>query len=458
MSKGVNKHCSILNYIRHADNELYELVQDLCIGRIFVPRRGSPGITFLRPDKLLLKEIQKMAAGENPEDAVEAIQSLVLLDNISSLREFEDKKSDIPTFLRKKLPVDRADGKKVKLKNKGEIVVDEDFMARGDRPNISVYILSGELVPPNTEAADFTNAKPKEKRGGADLGEADAYNKKFVFENIVSDTSDREPAMELLMALHKWASTNKPELAELIASQASYDTLASLAIVLQPYKTEGVTYVDNETWKRFKQAAYGMSGSGVNYRDDKLYSFNRNVMDDYEKLVDSKHSAADDMSKHVVMLADKVGRPSIVASLGKFYNSVPRDKLGVLRGSLSPKELFAEAELRVISAVLLDNEAGKEEVKRWFQKLDLTRPYMCDNKDTVASGNIGVYFSTVYLITRSNALFYVPGMNLSRDIRAISEETATIDLNLSLRDSRKSRRQASQDAIEERHKAIVNAF
>lgn len=461
MSKGVNKHCSILNYIRHADNELYELVQDLCIGRIFVPRRGSPGITFLRPDKNLFKEIQKMASGENPEEAVEAIQSLVLLDNISSLREFDDKRSDIPTFLRKKLPVDKADAKKVTLKNGAEITLDAEFMARGDRPNISVYMISKQLVPTDTEAADFSNAKAKEKRGGADLGDEASEDRKAVFESVVDVTfnGNREPAMELLVAMNKWAETSRPEVAELIKSQASYDALASLAVVLQPYKTEGTVYLSSEDWKAFKRAVYGTSDDkGGAYKSSSLYSFNKNAKNEYESWVESKHPAASELSSQVRVLADKVGRPSIVASLGKFYNSWPKASLGALRSKLSAKEHFAEAELRAISAVLCDNDSSLDEVKAWFQKLNLNHPYMCDDKNSVAAGNIGVYFSTVYLIARSNALMYVPGMNLTGGIESISNESVTIDLNVSLKNKRENRRLASESEIKTHCDSVNNAF
>lgn len=449
MSKGVNKHCSILNYIRHADNELYELVQDLCIGRIFVPRRGSPGITFLRPDKNLLKEIQQMASGDNPEEAVEAIQSLVLLDNLPSLRDFDDKKSDIPTFLRKKLPVVSADSKKVSLKNGAEIVPDKDFMSRSDRPNISVYHISKALVAADGETADFSNAKLKEKRGGGDLGDVNSYNKRFAFENVLNQTFEnaKEPAMELLVALHGWASKNNQALAELIASQCSYDALASLAIVLQPYKQGGNVYINRDEWEAFLTAAYGMKSKGnVSYRQIRdVFSFNVNASDNFDALVSANHVVASSVSSSISSLSSRVGKPTIVTSLAKFYGAAP--KTCAKRDSNSAKEHFAEAELRVISAILSENEAGKDEVAAWFAKLTLDTPYMCDDKSAVSSGNIGFYFSTVYLIARSDALFYVPGIVCGGKLSDIANEDVSISICNTLKDARSSKRAASQETI-----------
>jgi len=108
MSKSiVKKHCSILNYVRHEDSDLYELVQDLCLGRMFNPRRQAAGVTFLHPSKALVKELQKMAGSDDPEKAVEHLQSLILVDHLPSINDFDAKKTDIPTFRGKKLPVDR---------------------------------------------------------------------------------------------------------------------------------------------------------------------------------------------------------------------------------------------------------------------------------------------------------------------------------------------------------------
>ena len=262
MSTGVSKQCSILNYLSHADVGLYNLLQDLCIGKMLIPRNGSPGITFLRPDDKMLKEIMKLAASDEPEKAIEALQSLVILDNLSNIKDFDEKKSDIPTYLRKKLLVTSVSGKKVTLQNNAVIVPDPGFTARKDRSNISVYLISGPLIPSDWPDATMTNAiKIKEKKGGADLGDS----RSMLFESVLKAFCDKpqDPAMELLAAMYGWAcseeakaANDSDKLKDAIKSKASGDTLATLAIILQPYKNNP-DYVSNECLGKFREEMYG---------------------------------------------------------------------------------------------------------------------------------------------------------------------------------------------------------
>ena len=444
MSKGVSKQCSILNYVRHNDEQLYELIQDLCLGKIFMPRRGSPGITFLRPDKALLKEIQEMAAGDQPEDAIEALQSLVLLDNLSSIKDFDEKKSDIPTYLRKKLQVVSADGKKVVLKNGAEIVPDKDFQARSDRGNISVYMISKALVPTDGPDADFSNAKIKPKKGGAELGGSRAQLFERVLHNFCE--SKQDPAMELLAALHGWAAKNKPAVADAIASKCSYDTLASLAIVLQPYKSSP-THLSNEDLSSFISEMYGQSGESGLFQTLPVYSLRKDVSEYYDKLAGAEHKDAVRLRTESEDLARGMGKLNAVKKLNAYYDQkFPGTK------SLA----FAEAELRVMSAMLLENSDGRydyQELSALYRACNLDAPYVCADKDLVANANIGFYYSTVYLIARSDALNYVPNLNGSKS-DAISNDQAYISLNLTMQDMLRDRRSASQVEINRLRKQI----
>lgn len=448
MSKGVHKHCSVLNYIRHADEELHELIQDLCIGRMFVPKRGSPGITFLRPDKSLLKEIQKMAAGDNPEEAVEALQALVLLDHISSIKEFDDKRSDIPTYLRQKLPVMSADGKKVVLKNGAEISPDKDFEPRGDRANINVYLLTKALVPPKTEDSDFSNAKVKKskKEGGADLG----YCRADLFKAVLDATkSDREPAMEILVELHRFLGT-KPEWKQhqdLVASQCSYDALASLAIVLQPYKTSGVMYLENDVVKSFIDDM-NMSDGGKYKANAHLFGLTGDVAEAYDKLVNAMHPSAADITERLTKLSASVGKLNVVQKIRTFLDE-SKGLVGIppQRLTLSKNEKFAEAELRVLSAIAFDNNDGDMYILRsLYEKCKLDTPYMCDDPDFIKGSNIGFYYSTVYLIARSDALMYVPGVAVKGvGLDRIFDESNLVSINKSMQASRLTARNGSQE-------------
>ncbi len=488
MSKGVSKQCSIMNYLRKVDSNLHELLQDLCLGKMLGPRKGSPGITFLRPDKALFKEIQTMAAGDSPEDAVAALQSLVILDYISDLGEFEEKKSDIPTYLRKKLQIKSVDEKKVTLQNGAEITVDKDFEARGDRNNINVFIISKALAPTDGPDADFSNAKVKSKKGGADL--SSVLNRTKLFEKIVEEfcTTERDPAMEFLWALIKWSESKVREFQNNPEEQRKYhpifrrkisgDSLASLAIILQPYKTSEHNYVSNEVLRDFidqnnlntlytTNVTYSMDSKAKQWYETICNGDQNDFFAEVQKLVEASKSLSAQFSKL-----------NAVKLLSNFYNNIQSGNgiSGVVEpnadtknnanpfpsldwsGRPTPKPtaktLFAEAELRVMSAILLENCQGVylyDELINLYRNCSLDAPYMCADVDLVKSCNLGFYYSTVYLIARSDALFYVPcadgAPDISKDDNITSDDTF-ININQTVLKILEGKRKASETLIQ----------
>jgi hypothetical protein len=426
MSKRVKKHCSILNYIKHSDNDLYDLIQDLCIGRIFMPKKNSPGLTFLRPSKELLSKIKDMASGDDPEEAVAALQSLVLLDHLPTIDDFADKKTDIPTFLHKKLPVKSIDAKEkcVHLNNGAKIVADKDFEARNDRGNISVYVISGHLVPTDTDPSNFSNAKPKNNRtvkGGADF----TNSKKTLFDNVLKeccncDFNVRDPAMEVLVSLCQYLKIKGSPKLNLVLSQLSCDTLASLAIILQPYKSTS-TYIDNTEsvdsnaniaeWLRYWSRT-----------DTIYYAYVTNPAQSYMEYMEQGkqlcHNTLDKVNTVRSKLVTILAKPTVVSKLYESYkllsvsDTLPNERKETLKNS---KLALAESELRVYSALLressIDNRLDKYEAERMFKNMcTLDVPYMMSDKDLIKKCNIGFYFSTAYMIARSDAFVYLPGL------------------------------------------------
>lgn len=458
MIKGgaVSKHCSILNYIRHADNELYELIQDLCIGRMFVPRRGSAGLTFLRPSKSLLAKIKKEAEGDSPENAISMLQSMILLDHLPSISDFDDKKDDIPNFLRKKLSIKKVGSNDVVLTNDSTIKVDKDFMARADRNNIAVYLIDGE--PVSSEASEFKNTSKKTKKGGAEL--FDKSSRSGVFEKIleIMVNNNTDPAAELIVELLHWTQTEtenntensrKKKLAELIKSQTSHDSLASLAIILQPYKTNN-TYITDEELNTFSKSVYGKDIK--NFIERPIYSRCTDIKGEYENILSSKCSCSSKIEDCRKDLYDIAAKPTIINSIHKTLNDIKKSDLPELRKDLSTSEMLAEAELRVLSAILLDNSDSSlniNEVRNLFQMCTLDKPYMCVNQEAINSANVGYYYSTVYLMARSDALCYVPGLEYSGTLRDIAKEDKCISLSESVKQYFEEKRENSSKLIVE---------
>ena len=451
MIKGgaVSKHCSILNYLRHADNELYELIQDLCIGRMFIPRRGSNGLTFLRPNKTLLAKIKKEAEGENPENAISMLQSMILLDHVSSISDFDNKKDDIPNFLRKKLSIKKVGASDVTLTNDATIKVDKDFMARADRSNIAVYVLDKE-PPESTETSEFKNSSKKVKKGGAELFDmVDRRSQVFekVLENMLEQGTDA--AAELIVELLNWATGDDGDknVAELIKSQVSHDSLASLAIILQPYKN-GSKYISDDQLRSFSTSVYGEDKDA--FVKMPIYSRDTNIKEQYDDLVNEKCGCCDDIEKCRQDLHEKAAKPTIVNSLLKTLEKVKSCDLPKLRKDLSTSEMLAESELRVLSAILLDNSSGNPdvvEVKQLFSSCTLDRPYMCGSQESINSSNVGYYYSTVYLMARSDALCYVPGFSYECSLKDIAKEDRCISLSNSVKEHMEDKRTKSEDLI-----------
>jgi len=434
MSSKVAKHCSILNYLRHNEKELHELIQDLCLGKMFTPRKGTNGITFLIPDAALKKELMKMASDEDPEPAIKTLQSLVLLDCYEKLTDFDDS---VANYLRKQLPVDTSmtDGTKVVLTNGGVITVNKDFSARADRKNINVFNLSKKL--PDLDTNPISGGK-KATKGGADYARADRL---ALFQQVLSAfaTCQTDPAMELLVCLHCWAEEKKyTELAEKIQHELSYDTLASLAIILEPYSSTREILSDAQ-FAQFT-AETGAVDSLKNYTN--VFCYCKDVSSKYDQLMkcDAKNP---DLCNKQVELVDNIAKPNAVSALQQFISEN-------MPGANVAKEI-AKAELRVVSALKHDFFMGAytvEELTELYSTYKLDKPYMC-NQETVKNSDLAFYYSTVYLICRSDALCHDCGRccKYSDGMASIADDNAMIGLSNYVGGLLKSRREASQKCI-----------
>jgi len=424
MSKSVRKHCSILNYLEDQDETLYKIIKHLCMGGMFKVRKGSAGLTFLRPDKSLVDDLKKLAYGNNPEEAVSVIQSMLLLDYLPDLGDFEDRKSDISTFLRKKLPVTSVDGKSVTLKNGGIITVDENFEARSDRikddSGIAVYLLSKAFVPTDTEPSSGSRSAPRPKKamGGADFngGRVALFNRVLLEQ---SKCRSRNPAVEVLVSLLQYLNNNgKQQVASKVRSQLSGDALASLAIVLQPYRRD-YTYLGDEDFGPWAQSS--------TKKETTLFYYGKAPGKYYKEqmeLAGNEHKAhSEALNKLQEQLVEGLSKPTIVGQLNSFYTN-NLVKLGCAHNN--PKLALAEAELRVFSALLQQNNNGVVdyyEMMYLFQdKCNLVEPYICNDRGQIMNANVGFYYSTIHLIARSDALLYIPKYAANNDIKVMASD------------------------------------
>ena len=311
-------------------------------------------------------------------------------------------------------------------------------------------------MPTDGPDADFSNARMKPKKGGAELGGGRAA----LFERVLSDhcSGSNNPAMELLVALHGWAvNKGNLELARTIASKCSHDSLASLAIVLQPYKASATYVLDGELAEF--AAALGMTS--VSREDSSavqfsalpgIYTLRADPSSYYTKLADGcsepgfvPADAEDKLQSASKALSGRMGKLNAVKILNDFYTNQAGGLLPADVRKAGPAVLFAEAELRVMSAMVLENSPQQNdmvELMAVYRSCKLDAPYMCGDKELVAGSNLGFYYSTVYLIARSDALNYVPGVS-GANTSQVADDSAFISLSGSIRPLLASRSNSS---------------
>ena len=171
MANQLKKFCKITRYIEQIDGELSQVISDLCLERIFIPR-GANGITFLYPaDKAYRKDIVASAYSNNPEKAIQIIESLIISDYLPRPGDFVLKKDDIPNLLHQRIEVTSADAASVKLKCGATLHPDSGFAPISTRENMAVYHIKGAQIPLNGPKATMkymAKRKIPSKLGGDD--------------------------------------------------------------------------------------------------------------------------------------------------------------------------------------------------------------------------------------------------------------------------------------------------
>ena len=189
-AKKVKKFCRLAKFLEQSDKDLYQAFDDLCLLGLF--RVRGRGLTFLYPaDKAYRKKIIDHAYSNNPEKAVEMVKCLVLLDFLPSPSDFNSKKDDIPNSHHKKLEVESADAKEVKLKSGHKLVVDKTYIPLRSGEPIAVYQLTGKGELPTTGTSSsmkYNNESSGNKRGGYVQGGGSLDNFSFNKSDVIKLT------------------------------------------------------------------------------------------------------------------------------------------------------------------------------------------------------------------------------------------------------------------------------
>jgi hypothetical protein len=356
------------------------------------------------------------------------LSNLLLQTHVASLNAFRNAQT-IATLT----------GKKVSTDTKNQIVRSNITVSKHSAwtDDLPVYEISG--LPNFSDKVEDGKVAAKVE-GGAEL-----YNgeRKTLFEQVIIATcnTEREPAMELLVELYGYAKdVDDKESADLIASQCGFDALTSLAIVLQPHR-QGEQYLSDEFLKKFTDTVYGADNS---FKNSPIYGTCPNVADKYQSIMESVSNPC--LCDTIVNFAELVRQKNIVDKLKAFYDRDCPEIKSVKRRQAPRMLKYAEAELRVLAALLYDgNEPTANDLKALYLKCNLAKPYICDNVQAVSS-NLSFYMSTAFLIARSDALMFLP-LTSGDSLGDIGDSDSVISVDRDFCESRRERRKHSQCSI-----------
>lgn len=432
--------CSILNFVKHENPMLHEMIEELCVGYLFSTRKRPAGLTFLMPDDKTTKQLLSMLEKGNDEEVINVLQSLVVVSVLPDLSSFSDGESAV-TFSGKKLPVVKASSTSVELEG-GVKVKECGFDPRtlnGKRAMISVYQVDG--LPDMSKAQDGkVPAKPPRVKGGAQIVVPRQQLMNEVCEAQFGQGIDA--AMQILIVMHANAVKNQDQqAAQLIASQCSGDTFASLAILLQPHK-QNKLYFDDDKLKKLlgdnlPGAGASVSGLYVVCQDlqAKYKAIQQSAKCDCDAIEAAINSSFTGMSKNTA--------PKVLAQIAKGLAPVLTKVRGVVQ---EPGQILMEAELRLMSGLAHENSFGCEQMKQLLQlQCNLNRPYFCDN----SVGDNAFFYSTSFLMVRSDVLGFVPGrcQNGSTNLNQIGDDDSEINISEYVANQNASKVAKAQDIM-----------
>ncbi|MGL6009200.1 MAG: hypothetical protein ACRC1D_07075, partial [Culicoidibacterales bacterium] len=159
----LRQYPNLIKYFETRHNRLYEVIEALGLYGLLVPRKNG-GITFLIPNGEYMDKIYEAAYSETPDEAINMIKSLIIVDFLSTPEEWDKKRSDIPNLLGQKLEVLEINKDMIKVKgHSGNVVLQQDtvFKPIASRNNMAVWIIKSGKISLNGPKASLKFVKAK---------------------------------------------------------------------------------------------------------------------------------------------------------------------------------------------------------------------------------------------------------------------------------------------------------
>ncbi len=290
------------------------------------------------------------------------------------------------------------------------------------KPFLNTLTISGELITSSVDRPVMA----KKKVGGAVYRQT----RQELFEQVLTAYKNRktntDPALEVLVSLLKYSEKHDQKVAELVKSQLSSDTLTTLAVLLQPYKS-GEHYLSDsfiESW------AKKMSNANTD-----LFYYGKDMAKTYVDAMNSTNYNMSFVDTPRKALAQNYNLALIAGSLKNLYKNLDLSPLPQLRQNLKEDELLAEAELRVAAY----NMGGAGDLSFYKDKYTLDKPYLCG----VSVEDHTKLRSNELIILNSDAVLYTPNYGkgavlisqLNPEMNVLQFGTVNVDIDSSSYDS-----------------------
>jgi hypothetical protein len=184
-SKPVKRVCRVAKYLEKEYPKFYELLEDYQVQQALIPRRSHAGVTVIIPTEESLAKLNKMRFGNDCDVAIDILLSYIIQDYLKSPLDWNQRKSDIPNSLEKKLEIKEIRGSKITLIDGTEIEPDTKFINLAEEENnYAVYrAVKGEIDPSkyNKDATfEYAKSSGKNKKPSMQRNTESASQSKFV--------------------------------------------------------------------------------------------------------------------------------------------------------------------------------------------------------------------------------------------------------------------------------------
>lgn len=208
------KYCSLYTFVKKNNKELFSLLDDLCAESLF--KQKYP-LTFLNPNKDIVKKLEKLIDNGEQESALEKLKSLFIYSKHDVLGK------DLISYNKKKL-VDSADLSKLKKSN--------NFNQWEGRDTLSVF----EYTLSDFPKEDSEIQKPPiSKRGKAEDNLRVKYTHELM-ENYLN-SENLKPVIYKLNSLLKYIKSKDANTFTKIKMLVDPSPIISWYILVQPTKT-----------------------------------------------------------------------------------------------------------------------------------------------------------------------------------------------------------------------------